>query len=107
LEITVAESAIKKLSELLSATAQGQYVRAGLRSGGCKGFEQFIELNASPSPGDIQIACGSFTVLIDKKSSVLLAGSSLEWKTTLTQSRFAFTLNRAASECSCGKSFSI
>lgn len=107
MQITVSDSAKSKLSELLASRGGTPSVRVGLRSGGCKGFEQYVELSALPMTDDTVIDCGAFQVYIDKKSTILLGAATLDWKKTLTESRFAFIFPQAASPCSCGKSFSL
>lgn len=107
MQITISESAKSKLDELLTARAGPRTVRVGLRSGGCKGFEQLIELAATEMPEDDVIDCNSFSVLIDKKSAVLLTGAMLEWKKSLTESKFVLTFPESKPTCSCGKSFAI
>jgi iron-sulfur cluster assembly protein len=105
--IALSDSAKQKMSELVATRDGSCAIRVGLRSGGCKGFEQFIELSATESVGDHIIDCEKFKILIDKKSATLLNGATLDWKTSLTESRFVFIFPDTKPSCSCGKSFSV
>ena len=107
MQFTISESAKSKLDELLTTRTGPRAARVGLRAGGCRGFEQLIELGAMEMPEDEVINYDSLTILMYKKSAVLLAGAILEWKKSLTESRFVITFPDNKPICSCGKSFSI
>jgi iron-sulfur cluster assembly protein len=107
MHITISDSARAKLSELLAARGGGTSIRLGLRSGGCKGFEQLIDLMPLITQDDEIIDANGLSIIIDKKSSVLLNGLVLEWVSSLTEKRFVFTFPSKKSACSCGSSFSI
>lgn len=107
MQITLSDSARAKLRELLSARGGTPSVRLGLRSGGCKGFEQFIELSPTIAPEDQTIDDAGLLLVVDKKSAILLDNLTLDWQSSLTVKRFVFTFPDKKAACSCGNSFSV
>ena len=107
LQFTISDSAKDRLGTLLKSKGAGILVRIGLRSGGCKGAEQYTDFSPSETPEDTRLDCGDFTVLIDPKSMVMLAGATFDWKTSLTENRFVLTFPNSKPTCGCGNSFTI
>jgi iron-sulfur cluster assembly protein len=84
-------------------------LRVGIRGGGCTGFSYFFEWSdAAPRPEDLVIARpdapDGVPVLIDPKSKVFLAGSTLEYASTLMHRGFKWTNPNVKGSCGCGES---
>jgi iron-sulfur cluster assembly protein len=108
MSFTLTESAIAKINSLLNERNDvPNNVRIGLRSGGCKGIEQIIEIGVPEVKEDHLYDCNDFRVYVDKKSQILLTGVKIEWRATLSESRFVFHFPDNKTSCSCGKSFSL
>ncbi len=84
-------------------------LRLGIKgSGGCNGFQYIIMFeHNSPSEKDIQFTINDINILIDKKSLVILNGTTLDYETTLMKSGFKFINPGEKSKCGCGSSFTI
>lgn len=85
------------------------YIRLGVKgSGGCSGYTYVIKYeDDSPKDTDIQFAFDGVCVVIDPKSMVYLNGCSLDFESSLLESRFVFNNPNADKQCSCGMSFGI
>ena len=112
--ITVTEAAAKK-AQLLMQDAMGDEgvdtsAEHGLRmqviGGGCSGFQYNLGFDELRS-GDKIFEQHGLKVLIDSRSTLYLAGSTLDYKDGLMESGFKITNPNAKSECGCGESFSV
>jgi iron-sulfur cluster assembly protein len=88
-------------------------LRLGIRGGGCSGFSYVIEFHdGAPHARDrvFDYVAGDGTpvrVVVDPKSLIYLAGTTLEWQQTLMQQGFKFTNPNEKAGCGCGHSFSV
>lgn len=82
-------------------------VRLGVLGSGCNGYSYSVSFEDNdPRPTDLQYFYFGIRVVIDKKSIVILDGCSLDYKSSLKESGFAFSNPKAKSVCGCGESFS-
>ena len=83
-------------------------LRLGVRGGGCSGFNYVVEIHDGPARArDHEFDFDGLRVVVDKKSLVYLAGSTLDWEQTLMQQGFKFLSPQEASACGCGHSFTV
>jgi iron-sulfur cluster assembly protein len=85
-------------------------VRFGVRGAGCNGFQYAIEFDYDPvRQGDIEWLPDGWeepaSFRVDKKSALLLSGSTVTFTRTLMKSGFEFENPHEASRCGCGHSF--
>jgi len=78
-----------------------------LRAGGCKGMEYDFEITNRPDKFDSLSEEDGVKIVIDKKSEVLLANATLDYETTLMNSRFVLNFEDSRAKCSCGTSFAL
>jgi len=82
-------------------------LRAGVKAGGCSGFEYTFGWELAPRPTDIVFeGSDGAKVFIDPRSMRLLDGSVLDYDTSLLTKGFVFNNPHATSTCGCGVSFS-
>jgi len=83
-------------------------VRLGIKGGGCSGFSYVIEFSDDPPRDrDLVYEFGGVTFYVDKKSLIYLAGSVLDFESTLMFRGFKFKNPNEASSCGCGHSFTV
>jgi iron-sulfur cluster assembly protein len=83
-------------------------VRVGIRGGGCSGFSYVIQFDdEAPKERDTVLESGGIRFLVDKKSLVYLAGSTLDYEKTLMFQGFKFRNPNEAASCGCGHSFTV
>jgi len=105
--IIVSESAKKRLNELLSSDTKNIYVRVGVESGGCSGLSYKLAFDSKKTEEDEVITDNDITLLINKKSVLYLAGTTLEFSDGLNGKGFVFNNPNANRTCGCGESFSL
>ncbi len=83
---------------------------AGLRilvqDGGCAGLKYGMALELDQQEDDAVINSDGVVVLIDPASQPHLAGTTIDYVTSLEGSGFVFNNPNASQSCGCGKSFS-
>ena len=103
--VSLTDSAVSKLKEMLAEQEdQGLCFRVFVQPGGCDGFSYGMTWDA-PAEDDEVIERGGVRLLIDKTSSRVLAGSEIDYVTSVTATGFAIRNPNAVSTCGCGHSF--
>jgi len=107
--IEVAPKAVEAIRRQLAKRGTPEAsLRLGIRGGGCSGFSYVIEFHdGPPRPKDRVFEFGDVRVVVDPKSLVYLAGTTLEWEQTLMRQGFKFVNPQEKSNCGCGHSFTV
>ena len=83
------------------------YIRVGVKSGGCSGLEYMLGFDNKQNETDQIFEDNGIKVIIDKKSILYLAGTILEYSGGLNGKGFVFNNPNANRTCGCGESFSL
>ena len=83
------------------------YIRVGVKSGGCSGLEYVLKFDNQKTDTDQIFENNIFKIIIDKKSILYLAGTTLEYSGGLNGKGFVFNNPNASRTCGCGESFSL
>lgn len=108
--IKVSESAKKRITSLMSEDgfdALKDFVRVGVKSGGCSGLSYELKFDKSQAEGDKLIEDNEIRIVVDKRSVLYLAGTTLEYSGGLNGKGFVFNNPNAQRTCGCGESFSL
>lgn len=108
--IKVSESAKKRIADLMREDgfdALRDYVRVGVKSGGCSGLSYELKFDSAQTEGDKLIEDNEIKIVVDKKSVLYLAGTILEYSGGLNGKGFVFNNPNAQRTCGCGESFSL
>ncbi|MCK4775059.1 MAG: iron-sulfur cluster insertion protein ErpA [Candidatus Krumholzibacteria bacterium] len=108
--VTITDSAVQAIKSAIAdekTTPEEAYLRVGVKGGGCSGFSYVLSVDTERRDGDLEIEKDGVRLLIDLKSQVYLAGSTLDFTTGLNGKGFVFTNPNATGTCGCGDSFSI
>ncbi len=108
--IKVSDTAKNKLTTLMSEEGfniDGDYVRVGVKSGGCSGLSYELKFDNQLGEQDKLFEDNSVRILVDKKSFLYLVGTTLEYSGGLNGKGFVFNNPNANRTCGCGESFSL
>ena len=84
------------------------FLRVGATAGGCSGYSYQLEFDKSfDAEKDDQYDCHGVKVVVDKKSLLLLDGTTIDWHESLEQSGFTFNNPNVVKSCGCGSSFQV
>jgi len=81
-------------------------LRVAVKGGGCAGYEYVLTFD-NPNKRDLTFESNGVTIVVDKKSHVVIDGVVIKWSTDLSAPGPRFENPRAASTCGCSTSFSI
>lgn len=108
--IKVSDTAKKKVVELMNEDGfnpNTDYVRVGVKSGGCSGLSYDLKFDKTKAEDDKVFEDNEVKIIVDKKSFLYLIGTTLEYSGGLNGTGFVFNNPNANRTCGCGESFSL
>ena len=108
--IKVSETARQKVIQLMTEDgydASTDYIRVGVKSGGCSGLSYDLDFDKDKKEEDKVFEDNGVKILVDKKSFLYLIGTTLEYSGGLNGTGFVFNNPNANRTCGCGESFSL
>lgn len=105
--VKLTANAAKKVGALL--TKQGRpngVLRVAVMGGGCSGLQYKMDLQDGPANRDFLVESAGVKVVVDPKSALYVTGSELDYVEALQDGGFKVKNPNAATNCSCGESFS-
>ena len=108
--IKVSESAKKRIALLMEDdgfNTATDYVRVGVKSGGCSGLSYELKFDKTLGEDDKVFEDNDIKIAVDKKSFLYLVGTILEYSGGLNGKGFVFNNPNAQRTCGCGESFSL
>ncbi|MDA0357121.1 MAG: iron-sulfur cluster assembly accessory protein [Bacteroidetes bacterium] len=108
--IKVSEIAKTKVTQLMREEGfdpSQDFVRVGVKSGGCSGLSYDLHFDHTTHPDDKLFEDNDVKIVVDKKSFLYLVGTTLEYSGGLNGKGFVFNNPNANRTCGCGESFSL
>ena len=108
--IKVSETAKTKVLQLMHEDGfdpTNDYVRVGVKSGGCSGLSYDLKFDKSQNESDKLFEDNGVKIVVDTKSFLYLIGTTLEYSGGLNGAGFVFNNPNANRTCGCGESFSL
>ena len=108
--VNVSDTAAQQLLNIFieeNKDPKENYVRVGVKSGGCSGLSYILDFEEKASESDKIVESNGVNLLIDKKSLLYLIGTTLEYSSGLNGKGFHWTNPNAQRSCGCGESFSL
>ena len=102
-----AKDEVSKLMELDGYNPSKDFIRVGVKSGGCSGLSYELKFDKSTSDNDKIFENNGIKIAVDKKSFLYLIGTTLEYQGGLNGKGFVFRNPNANRTCGCGESFSL
>ncbi len=115
------DSAVAAPAEVIFTTAAAMKVRALLdeetnpalklrvfvTGGGCSGFKYGFTFDENSEEGDLAVANGGVTLLVDPMSLQYLLGAEIDYKDDVDGAQFVIRNPNATTTCGCGSSFAV
>ena len=87
---------------------KGRFVRVTVKSGGCSGLSYELNFDDKVDAAvDDVFENNDIKLVVDKRSVLYLAGTTLDFSGGLNGKGFEFKNPNATRTCSCGESFSV
>ena len=106
--ITISDKAKNKILSLFKEEGiSDAYVKVSVKSGGCSGLSYDLKFTSKSDINDKILTHNEIKILIDKKSLLYIAGTTLDFSGGLNGKGFVFNNPNAKRTCGCGESFAI
>jgi iron-sulfur cluster assembly accessory protein len=105
--VEVTEAAAAQIKRLLDqdGKAATHALRMKVVGGGCSGLQYQLAFDDQVRENDTLLEANGVRVVIDERSALYLAGTSLDYLDTLMEAGFKIQNPNAKSTCGCGQSF--
>lgn len=101
------ERAAARLRKLYEGANKGQLLRIGVNTRGCSGMSYDMSFVDTVSPSDERVTDHGVDVLIERKATLFLIGTVMDYEVKDLESGFTFTNPNEKGRCGCGESFHV
>src|SRR5215212_3340987 len=101
------DAAAERLRALYAAGGDGKLLRIGVSTKGCSGMSYDLSWADAPAPTDERVTDKGVTVLVDRKASLFLIGTTMDYEQKTLSAGFTFTNPNEKGRCGCGESFHV
>ncbi len=105
--MSMTDAAADRLRGLYAGGQQGMLLRIAVKTKGCSGMSYDMSWVPEAGPTDEVVTSHGLTVLVDRKASLFLIGTVMDYETKELQSGFTFTNPNEKGRCGCGESFHV
>ena len=105
--MTLTDAAVERLRALYANGQSGKLLRISVNTKGCSGLSYDMSWADAPGPHDEVVTSQDLTVLVDRKASLFLIGSVMDYETKALSSGFTFSNPNEKGRCGCGESFHV
>ena len=101
------EAAAQRLRTLYEGAEQGKLLRIGVNTRGCSGMSYDMSWTEEAGPGDELVNDHGVSVLVDRRATLFLIGTVMDYQAGTLESGFSFTNPNEKARCGCGESFTV
>ncbi len=105
--MALTDGAADRLRKLYATGQEGKLLRIGVGTKGCSGLSYQMSWVDAPGPGDEIVNDKGVTVLVDRKASLFLIGTVMDYEVKTLEAGFTFTNPNEKGRCGCGESFHV
>ncbi len=105
--MTLSDAAADRLRKLYASGENGKLLRISVNTKGCSGLAYDMSWADEPGPGDEVVKDKDLTVLVDRKASLFLIGTTMDYEVKALASGFTFINPNEKGRCGCGESFHV
>ena len=105
--MSLSDAAAERLRRLYDGAQKGMLLRVDVSTKGCSGMSYCMEWVPEPGPGDEVVVNQGLTVLVDRKASLFLIGTMMDYENKDLSSGFTFVNPNEKGRCGCGESFHV
>ncbi|ACI53042.1 iron-sulfur cluster assembly accessory protein [Gluconacetobacter diazotrophicus PA1 5] len=105
--MALTDRAADRLRVLYETAHAGQKLRIAVSTKGCSGHAYDMNFVDAAGPGDEVVTDKGVTVLVDRKATLFLIGTTMDYETRQLESGFTFSNPNEKGRCGCGESFHV
>jgi iron-sulfur cluster assembly protein len=105
--MTMSDAAAIRLRALYDNAHSGQLLRISVGTKGCSGLSYDMGWVEAPGANDEVVNDKGLTVLVDRKASLFLIGTTMDYQVKDLEAGFTFVNPNEKGRCGCGESFHV
>jgi iron-sulfur cluster assembly protein len=105
--MSLTDAASERLRALYGQGETGKLLRIDVKTKGCSGMSYDMSWTDAPAPSDEVVTHNDLTVLVDRKASLFLIGTVMDYEVKGLTSGFTFNNPNEKGRCGCGESFHV
>jgi iron-sulfur cluster assembly protein len=105
--MSLTDAAASRLRAMYANGEDSKLLRIGVKTKGCSGLSYDMTWADGAAPTDEVVKDKGVTVLVDRKASLFLIGTVMDYETKSLTSGFTFTNPNEKGRCGCGESFHV
>lgn len=105
--MAMTDAAADRLAGLYAKGQEGMLLRISVNTKGCSGLSYVMDWVPAAGPGDETVTDHGLTVLVDRKASLFLIGSVMDYQVKDLVAGFTFSNPNEKGRCGCGESFHV
>jgi iron-sulfur cluster assembly protein len=105
--MALTDGAADRLRALYAKGEHGRLLRIAVKTKGCSGLSYDLSWTDAAAPSDEVITDRGVTVLIDRKATLFLIGTVMDYEVKAMTAGFTFTNPNEKGRCGCGESFHV
>jgi iron-sulfur cluster assembly protein len=105
--VKLSDSAATRLRELYKKGEAGNLLRISVKAKGCSGLSYDMSWVNEPAPTDEVVVDNDLRLLVDRKASLFLIGTIMNYETNGFGAGFTFVNPNEKGRCGCGESFHV
>lgn len=105
--MSLSDAAAERLRSLYEKGEKGKLLRIGVKTKGCSGMAYDLSFVEAAGPGDETITDKGVTVIVDRKATLYLIGTMMDYEVKAMSAGFVFVNPNEKGRCGCGESFHV
>ena len=105
--MALSERAADRLRALYGTAQAGRLLRVSVGTKGCSGLSYDMNWVEAAGPSDEVVSDRGLTVLVDRKASLFLIGTTMDYEVKDLSAGFVFVNPNEKGRCGCGESFHV
>jgi iron-sulfur cluster assembly protein len=103
----LSDAAAERLRALYSKGEGGKLLRIAVSTKGCSGMSYDMSWVDAPGATDEIVTDKDLTVLVDRKATLFLIGTTMDYEVKALSAGFTFVNPNEKGRCGCGESFHV
>jgi iron-sulfur cluster assembly protein len=103
----VSDTAAERLRALYAGGREGKLLRVAVSTKGCSGMAYDLSWADAAGPSDEVVTDNGVTVLVDRKATLFLIGTTMDYEVKAMSAGFTFVNPNEKGRCGCGESFHV
>ena len=107
--LTITDKGAARVAEVIGQykLPEGAGLRAGVTEGGCSGLNYDVQVAEEPNPDETVFVLNGTNIFVNALSAQYISGMTIDWTSSMQESRFVFNNPNATGGCGCGVSFTV